>query len=394
LSENDGQTIQGVGELTMVATAQRHKVLVIDDSFMVRKSLVDQLSGNRFEVYEANDGPTGLDQAVKVDPDVILLDYVMPGMNGYEVYQALRAQPQFTNTPIIIISSSREEVIKKFGQPFVGFDFLPKAFTREQLEERIDAVLPVRQTGIKLPPVNFSEVQNTMLERLDGFEGRIFPGLESVMQRLERLEGLLGTAPSINFDPLETKLSQRIDSLRYSVEQSFLDRLSALEQKLPTDRTQEILNRLPADRTDELLQRIANLTQSFPTPAPDRTEDILSRLGQLQSALPTPVADRTGEVLARMYTLEQTINRLPTQDRTGEVLTKLEQLTRTLEELKSAPPTEVPALSFDPVLSRLNTLEEKITAGSSGNGGGSPAFLPWAILVVGLIGIIATFVKG
>jgi len=201
----------------MTATAERHKVLVIDDSFMVRKSLVDQLSSQRFEVFEASDGPSGLNEASRINPDVILLDYVMPGMNGFEVYQALRQQPQFANTPVIVISSSREEVIKKFGQPFIGFDFLPKAFTREQLEERIDAVLPMRQTGIKPQPVNFQEIHTALVMGMEELQGRL----------VQELNGLRSSGPDRTGE--------------------VLDRLNALEAILkPTDRTNDILDRLNA----------------------------------------------------------------------------------------------------------------------------------------------------
>lgn len=136
----------------------KRKILIIDDSLLLRKLLVDELSGDRFEVYEAADGPTGLAKAAEINPDLILLDYIMPNMDGYEVYKALRKQPQFESTPVIVMSGRHDEVVEKFGHPFDGYDFLPKQASRDQLCDRINTVLPLTmnstETDTTSPSVN------------------------------------------------------------------------------------------------------------------------------------------------------------------------------------------------------------------------------------------------
>ncbi len=122
---------------------RKSKILVIDDSLLLRKLLTDQLPSDRFEVYEAEDGTTGLAKAKEINPDVILLDYVMPGMDGHEVFQALREQLQFANTPVIVMSGRHDEVVQKFGFPFGQYDFLPKQASQDQLQDRLNAVLPM-----------------------------------------------------------------------------------------------------------------------------------------------------------------------------------------------------------------------------------------------------------
>lgn len=138
----------------------KRKILVIDDSLLLRKLLVDELSGDRFEVYEAEDGPTGLAKAAEIKPDLILLDYIMPSMDGYEVYKALRKQPQFESTPVIVMSGRHDEVVEKFGDPFGKYDFLPKQASRDQLCDRINTVLPLTMNGADTdaasPSVNVS----------------------------------------------------------------------------------------------------------------------------------------------------------------------------------------------------------------------------------------------
>ncbi len=122
---------------------RKSKILIINDSLLLRKLLIDQLSSDRFEVYEAEDGATGLAMANEINPDVILLDYVMPGMDGHEVFQALREQLQFANTPVIVMSGRYDEVVQKFGAPFGQYDFLPKQASHDQLRDRLNSVLPM-----------------------------------------------------------------------------------------------------------------------------------------------------------------------------------------------------------------------------------------------------------
>lgn len=126
-----------------VSSTRRSKILVIDDSLLLRKLLIDQLPSDRYEIHEAEDGPSGLEKAAEIYPDLILLDYVMPGMDGYEVYQALRDRPEFANTPVIVMSGRHEEVVEKFGPPFGQFDVLPKQASHVQLCDRINSVLPM-----------------------------------------------------------------------------------------------------------------------------------------------------------------------------------------------------------------------------------------------------------
>jgi HlyD family secretion protein len=159
--------------------ARKSKILVIDDSLLLRKLLIDQLPSDRFDIYEAADGATGLAKASEINPDLILLDYVMPGMDGHEVYQALRNQSQFANTPVIVMSGRHDEVVQKFGNPFGQFDCLPKQASRDQLCDRINAVLPMTvaatDTDTEQPSVNVA-VQDiaAVMAHLGQVENRLY----------------------------------------------------------------------------------------------------------------------------------------------------------------------------------------------------------------------------
>jgi HlyD family secretion protein len=186
--------------------ARKSKILVIDDSLLLRKLLIDQLPSDRFDIYEAGDGATGLAKASEINPDLILLDYVMPGMDGHEVYQALRNQRQFANTPVIVMSGRHDEVVQKFGNPFSQFDYLPKQASHDQLRDRINAVLPMTvaaaETDTEQPSVNVA-VQDiaAVMAHLGQVENRLnekkpeYPLLQPASAATQRT--LLGQLPII-----------------------------------------------------------------------------------------------------------------------------------------------------------------------------------------------------
>ena len=78
------------------------KVLVIDDDILVTNTLKDALHRDTFEVFIANSGSEGIELARQVEPEVIVLDLMMPGMSGWEVCRALRT---FSRVPILILSA-------------------------------------------------------------------------------------------------------------------------------------------------------------------------------------------------------------------------------------------------------------------------------------------------
>jgi DNA-binding response OmpR family regulator len=78
------------------------KVLVIDDDILVTNTLKDALNRDTFEVFIANSGSEGIELARQVEPEVIVLDLMMPGMSGWEVCRAIRT---FSQVPILILSA-------------------------------------------------------------------------------------------------------------------------------------------------------------------------------------------------------------------------------------------------------------------------------------------------
>jgi DNA-binding response OmpR family regulator len=134
---------EGADQAELMGKAMTTKtVLVIDDSIMIRK-MVASILADHFQVLEAKDGPTGLEVAKKHHPDLILLDFVMPKMDGYDTLQAIRREDSLKNTPVIMMSGMKEQVTARIPEPFVDFDFIEKPFEAETLLAQIQKALQV-----------------------------------------------------------------------------------------------------------------------------------------------------------------------------------------------------------------------------------------------------------
>lgn len=111
-----------------------NKILVIDDSGVIRKTVKDMLPAGKFEIVEAKDGVEGLNLAKKERPNWIMLDFILPKKSGWEVYQELEKQPELRKIPLIVMSGRREEVESKIPpDSFKYIEFLVKPFDQKQL---------------------------------------------------------------------------------------------------------------------------------------------------------------------------------------------------------------------------------------------------------------------
>lgn len=114
-----------------------HKILVIDDSKVIRMRVKDMLPTGNFEVIEAKDGLEGFNLIRTENPNLIMLDFLLPKMSGWEVYQEIQKQPRLRSIPLVLMSGRKEEVTDKVSEPFEYFAFVEKPFDREQLVEAI-----------------------------------------------------------------------------------------------------------------------------------------------------------------------------------------------------------------------------------------------------------------
>ncbi|MDY0189679.1 MAG: response regulator [Desulfuromonas sp.] len=122
-------------------TTDKRKVLVVDDSPTVRRLVELVLSQNNYEVISAEDGERGLELAKEHVPDVVLVDFVMPRMNGHMFCKALREDAALENIPIILISSKSEVVGQAFEESFGIVHYFTKPFEPDDLIAKIGEVL-------------------------------------------------------------------------------------------------------------------------------------------------------------------------------------------------------------------------------------------------------------
>ncbi len=121
-------------------------VLVVDDQSNIRQLLQDYLSEQGFRVITANDGQAALYTARRDPPDVILLDIMMPKVDGYQFMRQYRAERQ---TPIIIITARNEETDAVLGLELGADDYVVKPFRMRELLARIRVVLRRSEPGLK-----------------------------------------------------------------------------------------------------------------------------------------------------------------------------------------------------------------------------------------------------
>lgn len=114
-----------------------HKILVIDDSMVIRRTVRDMLPEGKFEVMEAKDGLQGMSLIEQGNPNLIMLDFFLPKKSGWDVYQEIQKEPRYKMIPLLLMSGRKDEVTDKIPEPFEFFAFLEKPFDQKQLIQGI-----------------------------------------------------------------------------------------------------------------------------------------------------------------------------------------------------------------------------------------------------------------
>lgn len=132
-----------------------HRVLVVDDDRNLRKIISTNLELAGFDVETAADGPEALEKIEGAQPDVVLLDLMMPHMDGYEVAQRIRAHPNpiVSNVPIIILTAKSETEDKLRGFEAGADDYITKPFGPQELLARVRAKIRRVEADSSLSPL-------------------------------------------------------------------------------------------------------------------------------------------------------------------------------------------------------------------------------------------------
>lgn len=151
------------------------KILIIEDESALQETLAYNLKKQGYEVVIAGTGPKGLELARTTNPELILLDIMLPGMDGFEVCRILR---QEMSTPVLMLTARDDEIDRVVGLEVGADDYMVKPFSMRELIARVKAML----RRVRLIRQEFSETATIVTEQS---ETLIFGNLEVDISRRE-----------------------------------------------------------------------------------------------------------------------------------------------------------------------------------------------------------------
>jgi len=131
----------------------KEKVLIVEDEKDIVKMLEYNLKKEGFRVISACDGEDALDLAVREHPDILLLDLMLPGIDGLEVCRSLKKENKTSSIPVIMLTAKGQESDKVVGLELGADDYITKPFSPRELIARIKAVLRRAKEKENLPEI-------------------------------------------------------------------------------------------------------------------------------------------------------------------------------------------------------------------------------------------------
>jgi DNA-binding response OmpR family regulator len=138
---------------------EKNSVLIVEDEVKLARFVELELLHEGYDVYVANDGRTGLDMFYEKNPDIILLDLMLPQLSGVEVCRRIRRD---SNVPIIMLTAKGEVMDKVMGLDSGADDYITKPFAIEELMARMRVAL--RHTTVSKPEENILKLKNLELD--------------------------------------------------------------------------------------------------------------------------------------------------------------------------------------------------------------------------------------
>jgi two-component system, OmpR family, alkaline phosphatase synthesis response regulator PhoP len=117
------------------------EILIIEDDLGIVELLTQELTKHRYRVRDARDGQTGLAEAQRQPPDLVILDLMLPGPDGWEVCRLLKSHPRTKGIPLLILTALGQEEDRLRGLELGADDYITKPFSLKELMARIRALL-------------------------------------------------------------------------------------------------------------------------------------------------------------------------------------------------------------------------------------------------------------
>ncbi len=210
------------------------KILIIDDDEELCELVSEYLAVEGFEITSVNDGATGLESALSGEYDIVILDVMLPKMNGFDVLRNLRLESKL---PVIMLTARGDDMERIVGLEIGADDYLPKPFNPRELAARLRAILrrtmPVPESadgssdridvdGVQLSPasrtvirdgeeINLTSVEFGLLQELLKEAGKIVKKEDLSEQVLERRLSPYDRSLDMHISNLRKKLGSRSD---------------------------------------------------------------------------------------------------------------------------------------------------------------------------------------
>ena len=200
------------------------QILVVEDEADIRELLRFNLEREGFSVLEAADGPQALDMARRHSPALVLLDVMLPGLDGFEVCRRLGAQTETAHIPILMLTARGEEMDRVVGLSLGADDYVVKPFSVRELMLRVRAVLrrggretqspALERHGIRLrTDAHTAEVEDTPLN-LTATEFRLLEDLLRHAGTVRTREQLLNKVWGYSFEGYARTVDTHVRRLR------------------------------------------------------------------------------------------------------------------------------------------------------------------------------------
>jgi two-component system phosphate regulon response regulator OmpR len=209
----------------------RKKILLVDDDQKLRKLLVEYLEGYDFQVVTLADGETVLRTVKKEEPEIVILDVMLPKKDGFEVLKEVRLE---SNVPVIMLTAKGEEADRVVGLELGADDYLSKPFSPRELLARIKAVLrrfaPASKTTTDEEPLRI-EAGDIVLDKarqslliqerevpLSSTEYRVLRVLMENTNRVLSRDQIMNLARGKDFMAFDRSIDVHISKLRAKLE--------------------------------------------------------------------------------------------------------------------------------------------------------------------------------
>jgi two-component system phosphate regulon response regulator PhoB len=205
-------------------------ILVIEDEKDIGDLVEYHLKQSGFQVVRAPDGTSGLEQAIKGKPDLIILDLMLPGLDGKDVCRTLKSNPATQTIPVLMLTAKAEELDRVVGFELGADDYVTKPFSPRELILRIKAILRRRPSGTEEAKVirigdlliDVDRHQVSIKDRpisLTSTEFKLLLELASKRGRVQTRQSLLNRVWGYTFEGYERTVDTHIRRLREKLEE-------------------------------------------------------------------------------------------------------------------------------------------------------------------------------